>query len=285
MADPTETQVTSAQANALSGVTDTIGVIRPIENEQYYDKGQGERSIWERIMVLPNALRVVKDGDTTCGIFSGEFMDGGTVRTYAGAGTQALTNDDTNYVYLTSAGALVINVTGFPSAPHVPLATIAVGTDSAAAVTSKYDFVDIVDFRDRAVFGTIGTPGANQLVSQSLAFGDFTDNLDTTGFIDFTSGTIPVGSIITGWKAVVSTGFTNDTTAVIQVGIDGDEDAYSADVAQSVLAAGTVGSAPLAAEAFVGAEATPRVTVTGGSDFTSINAGIMVVTIAYVEIP
>ncbi|GAG02679.1 unnamed protein product, partial [marine sediment metagenome] len=100
----------------------------------------------------------------------------------------------------------------------------------------------------------------------------------------FTSGTIPAGSIFMGWEAVVSTGFTGDTTAVGMVGVSGDTDAYSADIAQSVLAAATVGSAPLAAEAYIGSAVTPRVTVTGGADFGSISAGVMVVTVYYMEL-
>ena len=123
------------------------------------------------------------------------------------------------------------------------------------------------------------------LVSQALAFGAFTDVEDTTGYIDFTTGNLPAGAIVLGWKAVVSAGFTGDTTAVMQVGIAGDLDAFSADTAQSCLDAATVGSAALAAAAAasLAAVATPRVTVTGGAAFASISAGSMVVTIYYLN--
>lgn len=119
------------------------------------------------------------------------------------------------------------------------------------------------------------------VISESMAFGDFTD-VSTTGFYDFASSVLPAGAIPLGFKAIVSTGFANDTTAVIQVGIDGDVDRFSLNTDQSVFAAGTVGSLPAtdAADGLAAAQ-TPRVTVTGGADFTSINAGEMVVYIYY----
>lgn len=120
------------------------------------------------------------------------------------------------------------------------------------------------------------------VISESMAFGDFTDNTNATGYYDFASSDLPAGAIPLGIKAIVSTGFANDTTAVIQVGISGDIDRFSLNTDQSVFAAGTVGSLPAtdAADGLTAAQ-TPRVTVTGGADFTSINAGEMVVYIYY----
>ncbi|WP_300456636.1 hypothetical protein [Desulfobacula sp.] len=125
------------------------------------------------------------------------------------------------------------------------------------------------------------------LLSQVLEIADFTDNTNTTGYIDF-DAPLPVGAIPLGWKATVSEGFAGDTTAVMQVGISGDLDKYSANTAQSVLAAGVVGSLALAADAVTGFSAakTPRVTVTGGADFTSIvtaGGGSMVVELFYID--
>ena len=119
------------------------------------------------------------------------------------------------------------------------------------------------------------------MVSQMLDYASFADNGDATGYIDLTTGTIPASAIVVGWKAVVASGFTGDTTAVVEVGVSGDTDAFSADATGSVLAAGSVGSAPQASEAFVAVAATPRVTVTGGSDFGNISAGSMTVTLYY----
>jgi hypothetical protein len=123
----------------------------------------------------------------------------------------------------------------------------------------------------------------NKLDSQVLAIADFTDNANTTGYIDFDTD-LPANAIVVGWKAVVSEGFAGDTTAVCQVGIAGDLDKYSGVTTPSVLAAATVGALGNTDSAMVVAAQTVRVTVTGGADFTSIvtNAtGAMVISLYY----
>lgn len=120
------------------------------------------------------------------------------------------------------------------------------------------------------------------VVSKQMDYDDFTDNTNTTGYCDFTD-TLPAGAIPVGWKAVVATGFTGDTTAVIQVGVDGDLDRFSEATDQSVLAAATVGGIPPSDTGDgMNAAQTPRVTVTGAADFTSISAGSMTVYLYYV---
>jgi len=281
MANPTETALDTPAAAALSGTTDggTGTAYCTIGEAEYYTSDFRKEAINNRILASVNKLRVVKDGDATFGVWSGEFADGSTAGAYAGSSGNSLTASATNYIYLTASGALTLNTTGFPAdAAHVPLATI------LADASGEFDFSDITDYRGRAMLSVVGNVAARKLVSQVLDIGDFTDNGDATGYIDFTSGTIPAGSIVVGWKAVVATGFTGDTTAAIEVGVSGDTDAYSEDTAQSVLGAGTVGSAARALEAFVGSVATPRVTVTGGADFGNISAGQMTVTLYYKQL-
>ena len=286
MANPTELALSTAEAAALEGTTDAnTGKRYPVESENFVTTGIEERAKANRILSLTNQLRLVKTGSGLgYGVWSGDFSLGAAIRTYAG-GTGTLANDTTNYVYLTTAATPVLtdNTTGWPTIPHVRIAVVLTGTASAAAVTSEYNEEDITDHRGSAVFAAQVQPGIVGHVSQSLAFGDFTDNADATGYIDLDTD-LPASCIVMGWEAVVSTGFTGDTTAVAQVGVAGDLDAYSADTAQSVLAADTVGSASLAAESYVGATTTPRVTVTGAADFTSISAGVMVVTIFYIDL-
>ncbi len=158
-----------------------------------------------------------------------------------------------------------------------------IGTDGTAANNAKVTMSGEATLANDGTL-TLAAPAVRALTSQTLAYGDFTDNEDATGYVDFDSD-LPAGAIPLGWKAVVGTGFTGDTTAVISVGIAGNLDAFSADTAQSVLAAATVGSSALAAEACagIGATATPRVTVTGASDFSSISAGSMTVTLYYID--
>jgi len=281
MADPTELVLTSAQATALAGTTDDVGLTFIAENASFFDLATNNNAVRGRIMQIGNNLRVVKDAanpSLSYGVFSGDFSYGPTSVNYAGSTGNALTNNATNYIYLTPAGVLTVSTSAFPSTPNLALATIKTGSASAGAVSGQYDFVDIVDFRQDAVFNVALAPGDVSIISQSLEFGDFTDNADATGYVDITTQ-IPASTIVTGWEAVVSTGFTGDTTAVVQVGVSGTLDKFSADVAQSVLAADTVGSAALAASAYVGTAVTARVTVTGGADFSSISAGVMVITL------
>jgi len=124
-----------------------------------------------------------------------------------------------------------------------------------------------------------------KLVSQSLDHASFTDGAGTSGYIDFTTGQIPGNSLVLGWKAVVSEAFDGDTTAVITVGKSGGTSNWTGDTDLSCAAAATVGSANAVATSYETAGVTPRVTVTGGADFTSIftDAGTMVVTIYYVH--
>ena len=121
------------------------------------------------------------------------------------------------------------------------------------------------------------------LIEQTIGYAEFTDNTDTTGYKDLAEQ-LPPGALPIGWRCRVITGFSGDTTAVVQVGVSGDLDQYSADVTQSVLTSGTlVGALAIAADSGddMNTGVTIRVTVTGGADFTSINAGSMTVSVWY----
>ena len=142
---PSETELA-----ALSGMIDAEQEVPfvPIGESPYYLSFY--RMLYRLLDVSRRAgdLRAYKDGDLTFGVRAGRFMDGSTARNYAGAAAQALTNNQTNYIYLTPAAVLTVNTTGFPdpaATPHVPLATI-----SAAA--GAYGFDDVTDYRGRAVF-------------------------------------------------------------------------------------------------------------------------------------
>ena len=286
MANPTELALSTAEASALEGTTDApTGITFRITGESYSQGGIEERAKRNRMLAMANNLRFVKtNSGLGYGVWSGLFQSGGETITYAG-GTGDLADDDTNFVYLEADGTLVDNVTGFPDAPHVPIATVLTGSASAAAVATEYNEEDITDNRSGAMWSTTNQPGLVKLASQSLAFGDFTDGGGVDGFIDFDTA-IPAGSLILGWEAVVSTAFDSagTSTAVIEVGINGDTDAFSADTTQSVNTAATVGSGSLAATSYRAAATTVRVTVTEDSDFGQIDQGVMIVRILYVDV-
>jgi len=97
-------------------------------------------------------LRVYKDGDLTFGVRAGRFCDGATARSYAGSTGNALTNNQTNYIYLLTDGTLTINTTGFPAAgttPHIPLATITTAAGDYAPDA------DVTDYRARSLYAPV----------------------------------------------------------------------------------------------------------------------------------
>lgn len=122
--------------------------------------------------------------------------------------------------------------------------------------------------------------------SATFAFGDMTDGGGTSGTYSMDVN-LPAGALVLGWQANTTTGFTGDTTAVISVGVAGDADAFSADTAESVLAAGRVGSHSLAAAAgnSVGTDALDvLVTITGTADWGNVAAGSTTVTVYYLDV-
>lgn len=114
------------------------------------------------------------------------------------------------------------------------------------------------------------------VIAQTLVIGDFTDNdPGATGYVDLDVA-IPNGAVVKGWQADVKTGFTGDTTAVIQVGEAGNLDRFTSKVDNSVFAAAVVGAvAPSVTgdPGYCASDTTVRVTVTGGNDFGDIVAG------------
>jgi hypothetical protein len=118
------------------------------------------------------------------------------------------------------------------------------------------------------------------VIAETVTQAEFTDNAGTaTGYVDLATA-LPAGVSVSGWQAVVTTGFTGDTTAVMQVGVSGNVDRFTQVTSGSVLAAGTIGSdAPAVSgdPSYIETATTVRVTVTGGADFTSISAGSMTV--------
>jgi len=179
-------------------------------------------------------------------------------------------------VAVAMSGDIAISNAGVTSFNGSPIVNADVNA-AAAIAYSKLNLTGAVLTADLAV------PKVVALATQTLGYASFTDNTDATGYIDSTGSQIPAGAIVLGFKAVVATGFTGDTTAVIQVGINGDLDRFSAVTDQSVLAAATVGASGASdAQDGMNAAQTIRVTVTGGADFTSISAGSMVVTVYYI---
>ena len=131
--------------------------------------------------------------------------------------------------------------------------------------------------------------GVVKSITQVCSVADFTDGKSTSGYLDFDDA-IPAGSLVLGWKAVTAAAgaWDDDTTAVLMVGKSGDTNYFSGVENGSVAAAGTIYSVCDDYETvFLAAATTPRVTVTGGSDFTAfVTAGTpeSTVTVYYIEL-
>lgn len=99
----------------------------------------------------------------------------GSISTYAGIASKAMTASSTNYLYLdlTNSGALVVNTTGFPATAHVRLAVVVAGSssitsiaDARVAYTVLGSFADGVDL----TFGTVTGTQIGTAANQKLAF-------------------------------------------------------------------------------------------------------------------
>ena len=175
----TEIQLTDAEANALHGTTDgeTDFKYHCPGDASYFTEGQRQR---HRLLTLAkaisNSLRVYRDGALSFGVRPGRAGDGDTTYAYEGSAGNALTDDATNYIYLTASDlaagdTVTVNTAGLPlqsQTPHIPLAEI---------VTSAggYGCDDITDLRSAsalALQSAMTAASANTLVAGSASNAD-----------------------------------------------------------------------------------------------------------------
>jgi hypothetical protein len=127
-------------------------------------------------------------------------------------------------------------------------------------------------------------------VSQVVRYGDFTDDGAAVATLELNKQ-IPAGSFVIGSKVTVETGFTGDTSCVLDIGNESDSDAYSytdhnifASANNLVEGAdstsdGTTGEGLKA----VAADTTVKLTATSDSDWGDVTAGKMLVEIFYLS--
>ena len=146
------------------------------------------------------------------------------------------------------------------------------------------------DFANLTVSGTVTasavagvtTFGPLVKLTETVAFGAFTDNTDATGTYAFTVGTIPVGATVLYSAITAITGFSGDTSAAITIGDGTDVDRYNTGTPSvfTTAAAGIAVGAP-SGVVYHAAAKTPTLIVTGNADFTSISAGSVTVELYY----
>lgn len=84
------------------------------------------------------SLKEVPSGSLNVKVSAGRYRKAdGTLGTYAGTASQALTPSATNSLYLTDAGALTVSTSGWPAAFHVPLAVAVCGATTVTTLTDS----------------------------------------------------------------------------------------------------------------------------------------------------
>lgn len=121
----------------------------------------------------------------------------------------------------------------------------------------------------------VETNAKDTVIAETVVIGDFTDNANTTGYVDLAVA-IPEGAVVLGAQFDVRTGFTGDTSALADLGIAGTLEKFVSDV--NVLAVNVVGES---LAVYCDADQTVRLTVTGSNDFGDVSAGEVDVRIMY----
>jgi hypothetical protein len=119
-----------------------------------------------------------------------------------------------------------------------------------------------------------------QSFTETVVIAGFTDGAGTSGYIDLTTP-MPANAIPILWEADVTIAFAGDSTAVMELGVAGDVDAFTVDAAPSVQTIARVTSSSLAYVPSSATDRTVRCTITEDDDFTDITTGSMAITMYY----
>lgn len=193
-----------------------------------------------------------------------EFHEGAEFLADVDAGTPAITMRGLRYdladedgVDLTSQGQKAVEVVRYISATQV-----------------------------RVKFVTDGDRMALRSYQQTVTVAEFTDGGSTVGTLDL-GITIPAGAVFAQSLITGLTGFAGDTSATLQIGDGTDVDRYSTGTPSvfTTASAGIDAGVPSGTK-FHSAVKTPKLTITGNADFTSIVSegnGAMTVTLFWYE--
>lgn len=179
---------------------------------------------------------------------------------------------------------MLLNLSGVAITDAAIRASVYVQDSGTYSLRVGFKIGEVVHYRESGyALVLVDTDPQFNVLAETVVLADFTDNTDTTGYADL-STQLPEGAVVLGWQADVKTGFSGDTTATVQVGESGNIDRFSAKTDNSCLTADVVGTAAPAVAAnqgYLAGAVTPRVTVTGGSDFGGISAGEMDIKLIY----
>jgi hypothetical protein len=118
----------------------------------------------------------VPSATTKVHVAAGSYLkQDGTIGTYPGSVSQAMTASTTNYLHLdlTNSGVLVVNTSGFPATAHVRLATVVAGPSSITSIADAriaFCVVGSVDDGVNLTFGTVTGTQIGTAANQKLGF-------------------------------------------------------------------------------------------------------------------
>ena len=128
----------------------------------------------------------------------------------------------------------------------------------------------------------VSTVGPIVKLTETVAYSDFTDGGSTAGTYAITVGTIPAGATFLFAAVTAVTGFAGDTSAVLTIGDGTDADRYNTGTPSVfATAANGVAMGSPSGVLYHDAAKTVTLTVTSGSDFTSVSAGSLTIELFY----
>ena len=119
-------------------------------------------------------------------------------------------------------------------------------------------------------------------ISATVGYAAFTDGGAAVGTYSLTEF-IPAGALYLGTAVTAVTGFAGDTSAVMTIGDGSDVDRYNTGTINVfATAAGGIASGVPSGALFHAAQVTPKITITSGADWGSVNAGSVSIELYYI---
>lgn len=158
---------------------------------------------------------------------------------------------------------------GAPDAARAPWATAPVGSEYFQKPnTRQCKKLRKVAVNNRADDWAAGVHVINVRITRAM----MTDGGGTSGTFDLTEQ-IPIGAYVVRAALLDVVGFTGNTSAVINIGDGSDVDRYNTGNPSVFTTAAAIDVGVPSGAGVHTAAVTPRVTITGNSDFTAISAG------------
>ena len=121
-----------------------------------------------------------------------------------------------------------------------------------------------------------------RVIQETFALADMTDGGSAVATYDLATA-IPKGAVVMQSFLDAITGFAGDTSATIQLGDGTDVDRYSTGTPNVFATADHISAGAVSGTAYHSAAKTPKATITAGSEWGSVTAGQVTITIFYYQ--